>query len=220
MALKHFGPFLRLCHVLVKTDSVATKYCLDKQGGLRSQRLDALARQVTLWCNERLTSVRTEHVPGLLSSGADLLSGWRCSYTDWSLHPEVVKEIRRRYGLPVAGLFAMEDNAKLPLFFAMKGRGTLGLDALANSWPQGLLYAFPPLHLIPPVLERVRTSGARVLLVAPGWGAWMSDIAPLLYDQPWALPLRRDLLRQARNEIFHPRPQDLDLRVWPVSASA
>ena len=96
----------------------------------------------------------------------------------------------------------------------------MGLDALANSWPQGLLYAFPPLHLIPPVLERVRTSGARVLLVAPGWGAWMSDIAPLLYDQPWALPLRRDLLRQARNEIFHPRPQDLDLRVWPVSASA
>ena len=69
------------------------------------------------------------------------------------------------------------------------------------------------------MLERVRTGGARLLLFAPGWGTWVSVITPLLYDEPWTLPLRRDLLRQAGDEIFHERPQDLALRVWPVSAS-
>ena len=58
-----------------------------------------------------------------------------------------------------------------------------------------------------------------MLLIAPGWGAWVSGITSLLYDEPWILPLRRDLLRQAGDEIFHERPQDLDLLVWPVSAN-
>ena len=121
-----------------------------------------------------------------------------------------------RFGSPVADLFAAEENTKCPLFFAARGRSTLGNDALSGVWPRGLLYAFPPLTLIPPLLAKIRATGARMLLVAPGWGAWVSDIIPLLYDEPWTLPLRRDLLRQAGDEIFHERPQDLDLRVWPL----
>ena len=95
--------------------------------------------------------------------------------------------------------------------------GPSGVDApLAHDWPRGLLYAFPPLELIHPTLERVRLQGMTVLLVAPAWGSWRSEIAPLLYDRPWPLPLYRDLLQQAGGEIFHPRPADLDLWVWPV----
>ena len=79
-----------------------------------------------------------------------------------------------------------------------------------------LLYAFPPLELIPQVLARVRVLGVRLLLVAPAWGSWRQDVAPLLYRDPWQLPLRVDLLTQARGEIFHPCPGDLDLWVWPL----
>lgn len=46
----------------------------------------------------------------------------------------------------------------------------LGVDALpSHEWPEGLLYAFPPLPLIPHVLKRVEMGHQRILLIAPKW---------------------------------------------------
>ena len=189
---------------------------LNRQGGLRSPRLHQLARKLILWCDSRLLSVTACHVPGLLNTGADLLSRGPLRYSDWSLHPQVATQIWNRFGTPEVDLFASEENTKCPLFFSFNGPSPLGLDALAHRWPKTLLYAFPPLTLILPTLDRVRTQGLKVLLIAPSWGVWRSEIAPLIYDQPWQLPLRADLLTQAGREIFHPHPEDLDLWVWPV----
>ena len=216
LALRHFEPRIQGCHVLIRTDNTATMYYINKQGGLASPKLNRLAREITLWCSSRLASVRASHVPGLQNSGADLLSRSDPRYADWSLHPQVADQIWERFGHPVVDLFASWENAKCPLFFAVRGEAPLGLDAFAHTWPQGLLYAFPPLGLIHQTLERIRLLGLTVLLVAPGWGSWMSVLSPLLFSEPWPLPLRRDLLRQAGNEIFHPNPRVLDLRVWPV----
>ena len=216
LALRHFKPFIQGCHVLVRTDNTTTMCYINKQGGLKSLRLHMLAHRLLIWCEEHLLSITACHVPGLLNTGADLLSRGQLRYHDWSLHGEVAAQIWARYGTPVVDLFASEENTKCQYFFSLTGSSTLGVDALAHPWPRGLLYAFPPLPLIPPTLARVRNQGLRLLLVAPAWGSWRSDVVPLLYDQPWQLPLRRDLLTQAGQEIFHPRPQDLDLWVWPV----
>ena len=217
LALQHFHSFIEGCHVLIRTDNTTTKCYINKQGGLRSHTLHLLARRLILWCDKHLASIRASHVPGLQNMGADLLSRGKCHYAEWSLHQAVVAQIWDRFGRPQADLFATEENTKCPLFYSITGAATLGLDALAHDWPEGLLYAFPPLSLIHPLLERVRTLGLSVILVAPGWGAWRSEITPLLCGRPWQLPLRRDLLSQARGEIFHPRPGDLDLWAWPVS---
>ena len=220
LALQHFESFLLGHHVLVRTDNMTTRFYISKQGGLRSDRLNGLARTITLWAHERFLSLSSEFVPGLLNSGADLLSRGEPRYADWSLNPQVARSIWDRYGMPVADLFASAHNHKHPLYFAIRGTGTLGGDALAHAWPPGLLYAFPPLSLLHHVLERVRTSSSQVLLVAPAWGSWMPAIRPLLFDQPMPLPPRRDLLRQAADEIYHPNPRALDLWVWPVSGNA
>lgn len=216
LALQHFEQFIRGCHVLVRTDNTTTLCYINKQGGLRSAKLHALAHKLTLWCDEHLLSVRAVHVPGLQNTGADLLSRGRYLYAAWSLNQAVANQIWQRFGRPQVDLFASEENSKCPQFFSMSGQAPLGLDALAHPWPRGLLYAFPPLSLILPTLERVRTRRLSLILVAPAWGSWRSEIVPLLCDQPWQLPLRRDLLSQARGEIFHPRPEDLDLWAWPV----
>ena len=216
LALRVFEPFIRGCHVLVRTDNTTTMCYINRQGGLRSLPLHTLAYKLLVWCDRHLLSLTACHVPGLLNAGADLLSRGPLRYSNWSLHPSVAEQIWDRFGTPVADLFAAEENKKCPLFFSLTGSPTLGLDAMAHRWPRGLLYAFPPLELIPFTLARVRARGSRVLLVAPARGSWRQDIFPLLYDQPWQLPLRRDLLTQAGHEIFHPRPQDLDLWVWPV----
>ena len=216
LALKHFRSRIGGCHVLVRSDNTTTVAYINKQGGLKSPVLDALAQRLVLWCDKHLSSIKACHVPGSMNGGADLLSRGGPRYSDWSLHPRVVDQIWGRFGRPTVDLFASETNTKCPMFFSLIGGAPLGVDALAHDWPRGLLYAFPPLELIHPTLERVRLQGMTVLLVAPAWGSWRSEIAPLLYDRPWPLPLYRDLLQQAGGEIFHPRPADLDLWVWPV----
>ena len=216
LALKYFEPLLLGCHVLVRTDNTAALYYLNKQGGLSSRALDQLAREMTLWCLPRLRSIRASHIPGLQNGGADLLSRGEPRYEDWSLHRGVVRQIFSRFGQPQADLFASRENAKCPLYFSVRGMAPLGTDALAHEWPKGLLYAFPPLNLILPTLERVRRSNLEVLLVAPSRGVWRSLIAPLLFQPPWQLPLCKGLLSQAGGEVFHQDPQLLDLWVWPV----
>lgn len=43
-------------------------------------------------------------------------------------------------------LFATHENAHCPLYFTLQGRDApLCVDALADPWPNMLLYAFPPL---------------------------------------------------------------------------
>ncbi len=55
------------------------------------------------------------------------------------------------------------------------------------------------------VLERVLQNEVRLLLVAPYWlgRPWFADLVGLLEDSTWEIPLRRDLLSQARGTIFH-----------------
>ena len=111
-------------------------------------------------------------------------------------------------------------NAKCLRFFSLRENATLSLEAFAHVWLRELLYAFPPLELIPPLLERVTQEGHWVLLVAPAWGTWRSEIAPLLYDHPWRLPPLRDVVVQAAGSILHPRPVELDLWVWTIRGTS
>ena len=72
LALKHFEPLISGCHVLVRTDNTSALCYVNKQGGLPSLKLNRLARDLTLWCDPRLASIRASHIPGLQNSGADL----------------------------------------------------------------------------------------------------------------------------------------------------
>ena len=216
LALKQFLPLLRARHVLVRTDNTTTMSYINRQGGTRSRVLHGLAHRLIVWSDRHLLSLRASHVAGIQNKGADLLSRGACHYGEWSLHPTIAEQIWDRFGRPQVDLFASQDDTKCPLFFAIRGRAPLGMDALAHEWPRTLLYAFPPLSLISPTLQRIREQGLTLILVAPEWGQWVSEITPLLYDRPWLLPLRRDMLSQAGGEIFYPHPEHLALWAWPV----
>ncbi|KAI2646656.1 DNA polymerase III subunit alpha [Labeo rohita] len=106
---------------------------------------------------------------------------------EWMLHPEVVKQIWEIFVYPAP----------------------LGLDAMVQTWLRRRLYAFPPIALLPGVLDRVRRDGVSVLLVAPYWPGrvWFLDLISLLDGSSWEIPVRRDLLSQAQGTILHPRPE-------------
>ncbi|XP_032363038.1 LOW QUALITY PROTEIN: uncharacterized protein LOC116675032 [Etheostoma spectabile] len=218
LALRRFLPLLNGHHVLVRTDNTTTVAYINRQGGLRSRQLHTLARRLILWSSRHLLSLRATHVPGALNHGADLLSRGAPLYGNWTLHPAIVGQVWTRFGRAEVDLFASKDNAQCPLFFSIRDPDApLGVDALAHAWPSALLYAFPPLALIPPTLSRVREHQCRMILIAPHWPAmhWLAEIYLLLCGQPWQLPLRRDMLSQAGGTIFHPHPERLALWAWP-----
>ncbi|XP_034564504.1 uncharacterized protein LOC117830473 [Notolabrus celidotus] len=219
LALQHFLQFIQGHHVLVKTDNSTVVAYINRQGGTRSLQLHTLARKMIMWSSTRLLSLRATHVPGVLNRGADLLSRGNPLYGEWTLHPQVVEQIWQRYGRAAVDLFASRENAQCPLYFSLSEvNAPLGMDALAHPWPDVLLYAFPPLSLISPTLARVRQQSLSLILIAPQWTSkhWVAEITQILADEPWPLPIRRDLLTQAHGEIYHPHPDRIALWAWPV----
>ncbi|XP_060741844.1 uncharacterized protein LOC132856323 [Tachysurus vachellii] len=222
LALKHFLPHLKGCHVLVRTDSTAVVSYINHQGGLRSRPLFRLARQILLWAETRFLSLRAVFIPGRVNREADFLSRQVLRPGEWRLHPHVVERIWRIFGRAEVDLFASEESTHCPLWFSLSHPAPLGLDALVWTWPSLRLYAFPPVALLPQVLARVRHDQVNLLLVAPRWPSrvWFTDLVSLLNGTPWEVPVRRDLLSQAQGAILHPRPEMWKLWVWPLRGTS
>jgi len=111
------------------------------------------------------------------------------------------------WGAPSSrGLFASRRNTHCALWFSMalSDDPPLRVDAFAHEpWPKKLLYAFPPLCLILPLLGRVRRERLSIILVTPDHvGApWYSEMTQMKVGQPWALPQvwERSLRRQVQS---------------------
>ncbi|KAI2648645.1 ORF V: Enzymatic polyprotein [Labeo rohita] len=216
LALWRFLQMLRHKHVLVRTDNTATVAYINHQGGLRSRRMSQLARHLLLWSQTRLKSLRAVHIPGELNRAADALSQQLTHPGEWRLHPQVVQLIWNRFGEAQVDLFASPESSHCRLFYSLT-EAPLGRDALAHSWPRGLLkYAFPPVSLLAQTLCKIRENEKQVLLVAPYWPTrtWFADLMLLATAPPWKIPLRKDLLSQGMGTIWHPCPDLWNLHVW------
>ncbi len=213
-ACQFFLPDLIGRHVLIRSDMSVVSY-INHQGGVSSKRLFILAERLLEWAQLNLRSLRAAHLPGRLNQGADMLSRSNVPSEEWMLHPQVVQKIWKIFGKAEVDLFASKDNSHCPIYYS-KDR-----DALAHDWPNLLLYAFPPIALLPQVVRRVREQGHKVLLVAPLWRnqPWLSELTQLLTAAPWPVPLRRDLLSQANGTIWLPRPELWALYIWPLNGS-
>ncbi|CAM4735368.1 unnamed protein product [Leuciscus chuanchicus] len=212
-ALTRFCPQIRGHHVLVRSDNMSVVSYINRQGGLRSRNLHRLTERLLVWAQRNLLSLRAAHVPGLLNVGPDRLSRNNVPTGEWSLHPQTVQLLWKKFGRAEVDLFASQENAHCLEFFS-KSR-----DALAHEWPRRPLYAFPPVSLLPQVIERIREEGCSVLLAAPFWKnqPWFPVLMELASTAPWPVPVRRDLLSQAKISIWHPRPELWFLHVWAIN---
>lgn len=180
LAMLHFADELRGKHILVRTDNTAAKSHINKQGGSKSSALHREARKLFLWAERHLRSVRTEHVRGLDNVQVDWLSRSRVDPGEWSLRTEIFNEIVQRFGKPVVDLFASHLNCQIQRFFSQYIHPRAeAMDALTSPWPLGLLYAFPPIPLIPRLLWKIGS--------APVGDSGSSVVAPqtvVLDDSP------------------------------------
>ncbi len=93
------------------------------------------------------------------------------------------KKEKERETWPSLDLFASPETTHCQWFYSLT-EATLGTDALAHSWPQGLRkYAFPPVSLLAQTLCKIREDEEQVLLVAPYWpGTHAPRDSPSLAD--------------------------------------
>ena len=117
-----------------------------QQGGTHSAEMCALLWKITTWGHHYLITLKARHVLGCLNVMADLLSrSNQVQSTEWSLHPQVLKQICQKWFTPHVDLFATHLNHKLPLYVSpIPDPRAWDIDALNINWTNLTAYAYRP----------------------------------------------------------------------------
>ena len=116
LALRSFKDQCQNQTVLVATHNSTVVAYINKQGGTHSAEMCALLWKIMTWCHHYHITLKARHIPGCLNVMADLLSrSNQVQSTEWSLHPQVFKQICQKSFTPHVDLFATHLNHKLPL---------------------------------------------------------------------------------------------------------
>ena len=128
---------LRGRHVLSRPDNRATGFQVNHCGGTRSKNLLRKSQEIRIWAYPKFLSWRAIHLAGGDNVVADTLSRQTTNPGHGRLHPRVVHQTWGLMGEAQVNLFA-------------------SADALAHSWPKGLLYALPPVSWVRLSLKRTQ----------------------------------------------------------------
>ena len=133
---------------------------VNKQGGTVSCSLCSLASQLLRWTESLNIHLDAWYLPGQSSVLADLLRHRdQVIGTEWSLHPQVARNLLRCWGSPSIDLFATSLNAKLPLYCSLVPEPQAVFeDAFRHPWDDLDVYEFPPFPLVERVVAQVRDS--------------------------------------------------------------
>ena len=149
---------------------------------------------------------------------ADLLSrSNQVQSTEWSLHPQVFKQICHKWFTPHVDLFATHLNHKLPLYVSpIPDPKAWDIDALNINWMGLTAYAYPPTALLHRVIQKIRQCHCLIIVIAPGWPGmpWFWDLVQLSTEIPLQLPVSTTLLKKSHLHVFHSHLQHLNLHVW------
>ncbi|KAI2667056.1 Gag-Pol polyprotein [Labeo rohita] len=81
-------------------------------------------------------------------------------------------------------IWGSPESSLCQLFYSLT-EAPIGMDALAHSWPRGLIkYAFPPVSLLAQTLCKIREDKEKILLVTPFWPTRICFAELMLEDSP------------------------------------
>ena len=207
--------------VLISADNTTVVAYIRHQGGTHSTELSEEVRNVLNLCLAHNIQLLAKHIPGRFNALADRMSrvGKPIS-TEWSLNQEIANKIFQIMDFPSIDLFATHLNHRLPFYVSpIPDQKALSIDALTMDWNHIHAYAFPPFHLIPAVINKVRLSQCKIVLIAPLWPdrPWFPELLGLLVSPPVFLPVIPNLLAQLKGRILHQNPGHLQLHAWGLS---
>ena len=156
LALRSFKDQCQNQTVLVAMDNSAVVAYINKQGGTQSAEMYTLLWKIMTWCHHYHITLKARHIPGCLNVMADLLSrSNQVQSTEWSLHPQVFKQICQKWFTPHVDLFATHLNHKLLLYVSpIPDPNAWDIDALNINWTGLTAYAYPPTALLHRVIQK------------------------------------------------------------------
>ena len=144
---------------------------LHKQGGTHSAEMCRLLWKIMTWCHRYHATLKARNIPGCLNVMADLLSrSNQVQSAEWSLHPQVFKQICQKWFTPHVDLFATHLNHKLPLYVSsVPDPNAWDIDALNINWMGLTAYTYPPMALPHRVIQKIRQCHCLIIVIALGW---------------------------------------------------
>ena len=207
--------------VLVSTDNTTVVAYIRHQGGTHSTELSEEVWNILNLCLAHNIQLLAKHIPGRFNTLADRMSHIdKPISTEWSLNQEIANKIFQIMDFPLIDLFATRLNHRLPLFVSpIPDQKALSIDALSMDWNPIHAYAFPPFHLIPAVINKIRLSQCKIVLIAPLWPdrPWFPELLGLLVSPPVSLPVIPNLLAQLKGRFLHQNLGHLQLHAWELS---
>ena len=207
--------------MMVSTNKSTVVSYLKKQGGTHSPDLCVAVWNTLLWCQQNSIVLQVRHIPGRFNILADQLSRLtKPIQTEWTLKQSVVNRICQLTNFPNIDLFATRPNHRLLMYVSpISDDEALAIDALTMNWNGIHGYAFPPFHIIPNVLDKIRQFRCKIVLIAPFWPfrPWFPELLDLLVSLSIVLPITPNLLEQLNGKFLHQNPKTLALHAWELS---
>ena len=208
-------------NVPIMSDNTTTVVAINKQGSIRSRKINHLSRLIWLFVIDRELWLSAAHCPGTDNKNADKASRQFNDETEWTLENSIFSAICYRYGTPDIDLFAARNNNKVARYCAWQpDPGAVFIDAFHYNWGQGeLLYMFPPFSIIGAILQKLIMEEGSGILIIPFWPTkpWFTQVARLLTDKPTIIPVTNMTLSIPGREKTHPMARKLNLLACQVS---
>ena len=221
--IKHFLTHLKGKNVLIRCDNSTVVQYINRQGGTKSIQLCLKTWELWKLAIEHQIQLKSAHIAGKSNILADILSRTKIRHTEWTLDNSVTQRIFQIFGTPMIDLFASIQNRKTQIFCTwLPHPQAYAVDALSVRWQNMFGYAYPPICLIPKILQHMSQFTCHIILIAPHWPRrhWYPDLLKLIVDYPRKLPVVENLLYQPNTKIFHPNPEIFNLIAWPLSTES
>lgn len=222
LCLLEFCPHLSGKTVMVHTDNLSVSRYIVREGG-KKRRLSRMAEGLILWCQSQGITLQARHLSGRLNVLADMLSRPNAVLqTEWTISHNALLRVWAHFFRPQMDLFATRYNHRLPVYVSPVPDGiAFAADALSLDWSAIQAYAYPPLAILPRVIQKARQEKPCLLLIAPFWPAqpWFPDLLQITRGDPFPLSLRPGELLQPRTGVPHGNVQLLNLHAFLVCAN-
>ena len=222
LGLQVFCRSHRDTHIRLMIDNTTAVAVVNHMGTSHSDALNALAKEVWLWCISRNIWISAAHIAGKSNERADLESRQNKTETEWMLNKSILSGALMQFEFtPEIDLFASRLNAQFTRYVAYgPDPGASAIDAFSIDWSNLNFYAFPPFSVIPAVLKKIREDKATGICVLPHWPtqAWFPRAMKIATSASVPLKANKTLLHLTNlPDKIHPLHNHLSLLVCLLS---
>ena len=217
--VQHFLPKLVGKNVLIRLDNSTVVRYINKQEGTHSPQLCTKTWKLWQLALDNQMLLKAAHIAGKKNILADRLSRFKVQPTEWTLNKKIVLKLFTIWEVPHIDLFASHQTQVYCLW--NPDHLAYAIDALTIPWNNMFAYAYPPICLIPKILQHMTKYICQLILIAPHWPRrhWFPNLLKLIADFPRKFPVREDLQHQPKSNILHPNPALFNLAAWLLSTN-